>query len=480
MPLGQVLLGRPSCRAGRFFSVLLVGLLLGLGTGQRLARADFDDALRAYERGDDAGARRELRPLLAADNPAAAWLAGRMAEAGRSGTGPDPAEAAKWYRRAADGGSVPAMLALAVLNLEGRGLPQSDIRAGDWLKKAAGRGSAQALLLLGAMRLEGRLGPASDGPGYLRRAVAAGSTEAAVLLGELYLAGRLVPRDPAEAYRLALAAEGKGRLDGALAARHGRLQAQAASELPPATAQAIRARAGADGRGGAGGRSGDGGQDGKTPEPQAPSLRTGTGFVVSRLGHVVTNAHVADGCKSLTAMVDGRPVAASLSRVDATHDLALVRLAVAPAKVLTLREGRELSPGTPVFAAGYPGEAARTGRLRITSGRTRELASGVGPPGDLAVSAEVLPGNSGGPLLDAGGRVAGVVRARRDSAAVRARVGEGLADVGFAVPLATLKAFLSRGQVPFVAAPSSRTLSIIDLESELGGAVLPLFCRPGR
>ncbi|HML56487.1 MAG TPA: hypothetical protein PKC79_20515, partial [Solidesulfovibrio magneticus] len=79
-----------------------------------------------------------------------------------------------------------------------------------------------------------------------------------------------------------------------------------------------------------------------------------------------------------------------------------------------------------------------------------------------------------------GGRVAGVVRARRDGAAVRARVGEGLADVGFAVPLASLKAFLSRGQVPFVAAPSSGERNVIDVERDLVGAVLPLFCRPVR
>ena len=459
--------GPPSGRSRAVAAGLLgLGLLLLGGAGP--ARADFDDALRAFERGDDARARQELRPLLATDNPAAFWLAGRMAEAGRNGGPPDAAEAAKWYRRAADGGNVPAMLSLAVLHLEGRGVPQSDTRAGEWLRKAAGRGSAQALLLTGAMRLEGRLGPVSDGPGYLRKAMAAGSGEAAVLLGELYLAGKVVPRDPAEAYRLALFAESKGKLGEPFASRLGRLSAQAASDLPPAQAQAIRSR--------------PGGRDVSPRQEDNPAerLRTGTGFVVSRLGHVVTNAHVAEGCKSLVAMVDGKPVAASLLRLDPEHDLALVRLAVAPDKVLTLREGRELSPGTPVFAAGFPGEAARTGQMRVTSGRTRELASGMGPAGDLAVSATVLPGNSGGPLLDAGGRVAGVVRARRDGAAVRARVSEGLADVGFAVPLASLKAFLSRGQVPFVAAPSSGERSIVDVERDLSGAVLPLFCRPGR
>ena len=461
MPGTAVLWRRLGQGAGRL--IVAAGLILCPGS----ALADFDEALKAYEGGHDAAALRELKPLLAAGNPSAAWLLERMVETGRGGGPADAAEAARLYRKAAEGGNLPGMLALAELHRRGQGVPQSDARAGDWLKKAAAKGSSRALLLLGTMRLDGRLGPAADAPGYLRRAVAAGSGEAAVVLGELYLTGRIVARDPGQAYRLALAAEAAGAAQGAMRQRLAVLTAAAQKDLPPATAQSIRA--------------------GQTPakppaapQPPAGQVRTGTGFVVSRLGHVLTNAHVATGCGRIEAMVDGRLVAGTVTRIDPTHDLALLKLAVAPSKVVSLREGTAVPPGTAVFAAGYPGDRARTGQLRITSGRTRELAAGVGSPGDVAVSAEVLPSNSGGPLLDAGGRVAGVVRARRDTEAVRARVGEGLAEVGFAVPLGTVKAFLARGQVPVMTAPSGRSLDAAALQEELAGVVLPLFCRPDR
>ncbi|KHK03504.1 tetratricopeptide repeat-containing serine protease family protein [Desulfovibrio sp. TomC] len=457
--------------AGRFSrrfvqAVCGLGLMLGLGCWPGIVRADFDAALKAYEGGDDAAALRELKPLLSSGNPSAAWLMGCMVEGGR-GVSADAALAARWYRKAAEAGNVPAMLSLADLHLRGQGVPQSDARAGDWLKKAAAKGSSRALLALGLLRLDGRLGPASDAPAYLRRAVAAGSGEAAVVLGELYLAGRIVPRDPGQAYRLALTAETAGAGRGPMQSRLAALTAAAQKELPPATAQSLRA----------------GSDKAKTPSPpQSPpgQVRTGTGFVVSRLGHVLTNAHVASGCARIVAMVDGQAVGATVSRLDVAHDLALLKLAVAPSRVLSFREGSTVPPEVAVYAAGYPGERARTGEMRITSGHTRELAAGVGISGEVAISAEVLPGNSGGPLLDASGRVAGVVRARRDSEAVREQVGGGMADMGFAVPLAEVKAFLSRGQVPILTAPSGRTLDTAGLAQELSGTVLPLFCRPGR
>lgn len=430
------------------------------------ARADYDAALRAYSRGDDAAALRELTPLVRAGSPSALYLLGVMRENGRGGPR-DAAEAAKLYRRAADGGNVPALTALAVLTLRGEGVPQSEARAGNLLSRAADKGSARALYLLGRMRLDNRGGPAVDAPRYLRRAVKAGSAEAAAELAELLLAGRLVGRDPAEAYRLILAAKTEGPDEAALRVRLDSLAAAARKQLDPTVALSIAAKAG---RGDAAARSA------KAPEPG--QLRTGTGFVVSRLGHVLTCAHVVDGCGRLAALVDGKPMVARLSRLDREHDLALLVLPVPPSRSLAFREGQELPEGQEVHAVGYPGRAAQTGQARLTSGRTRVLAAQAGPSGDQAVTAVVLPGNSGGPLLDASGHVAGVVTARRDTDRTRAELGDAPAEMGFVVPLAQVKAFLARGQVPTTSAPAGRVLDAAALSATISGTVLPLYCLP--
>ncbi|MEL7639328.1 MAG: tetratricopeptide repeat-containing serine protease family protein [Solidesulfovibrio sp.] len=450
--------------SGLAWPTLVLAALLGAWPGG--ARADFDEALKAYGRGDDAAALRELAPLVRAGSPSALCLLGAMREAGRGGPR-DAAEAARLYRRAADGGNVPALVALAELTLRGDGLPQSDARAGELLSRAAQKGSARALYLLGAMRLDNRGGPAADAPRYLRRAVAAGSAQAALTLGELLLAGRLVPRDPAEAYRLALEAKPAGPGEAALRPRLDALAEAARKQLDPTVALAVAAKAGKTA-----------GPDRPPKDAAADRLATGTGFVVSRLGHVLTCAHVVEGCGRIVARVGGKGLVAGLVRVDRQNDLALLVLTPAPPRALTFREGEAVAAGEPVFAAGYPGRAAISGQLRITAGRTRTLAEEAGPRGGQAITADVLPGNSGGPLLDASGHVAGVVSARRDTARAREHLGDAPAEMGFVVPLATVKAFLSRGQTPTTSAPAGRRLDGAALDATASETVLPLFCLP--
>ncbi len=432
------------------------------------ARADFDDALRAYERGDDATALRELKPLVAKGSPLAEFLLGVMREAGR-GDPKNPAEAATLYRKAADGGHVGAMVALGVLYLRGLGVAQSDFQADAFFRKAAAKGSAKALYLLGLMRLEKRGGSAADAPGLLRRAVKAGSAEAAATLGEMLLAGQGVPRDPAEAYRLALTGQSARDVDAATQARLAGLAQKAEKALDPTQALALRGRYKA-------GQAGAGSVPDKAPD--AGHMVTGTGFVVSRLGHVLTNAHVAGKCGRLEAVVDGKRTPATLLRLDPKNDLALAKLAVAPPRAAIFREGGDMPEGAAIFAVGYPGRTALTGQLTVATGQTRDLAAMAGPGQDQAVSALVRPGNSGGPLLDASGHVAGVIRAGRDKAAVAAVTGDAPADMGFAIELNVVKAFLSRGQVPYVTSPAGRTLDAAAITREAQGVVVPLFCLP--
>lgn len=432
--------------------------------------ADYDDALRAFEAGNDAVALRELRPLAARGSPAARFLLGVMHETGRGGPR-DVAAAAGLYRKAADAGNVAAMTALGRLYLKGEGVAQSDARAGDFFRKAAARGSAGALYLLGSMRLEGRGGPVADAPGYLRRAVQAGSPEAAALLGEMLVAGKGIGRDPAAAYRMALAALAGDRVAPATRSRLTTLAETARNALDPTVALRI-ARQGSAGTA----KKESGAQEHAPPEPGR--MLTGTGFVVSRVGHVLTNAHVAAQCGRIVTVAGGRRMAARLVRVDRENDLALLRLDVALPRALVFREGDVLPAGTVVHAAGYPGQAAATGQLRVTTGRTRELARDAGPRHAQAVTAVVRPGNSGGPLLDGSGHVAGVVKARRDTTAVLRQTGETPAAMGFVVPLAVVKAFLARGQVPIVVAPSGSERDIGTLMTSLSDTVLPLFCLP--
>lgn len=139
----------------------------------------------------------------------------------------------------------------------------------------------------------------------------------------------------------------------------------------------------------------------------------GTAFVVGAGGLVLTCAHVLGDAKDATVTLDGRRYSADVVKADKAADLALLKLREplpAGAPVLSFRGSAKLAAmGEEVYTIGYPlsrllGSGARMSRGLVSA------ANGLrDDPKQLQVSAEIHPGNSGGPLLDREGQVIGVV-----------------------------------------------------------------------
>lgn len=136
---------------------------------------------------------------------------------------------------------------------------------------------------------------------------------------------------------------------------------------------------------------------------------TGTGFLVDERT-VVTAAHTVEGAVAVSVQVAGDPVSARVTALDTTLDVAVLRLGTdATGAVLSFAPtGPEF--GDDVAALGYPDGGA----LRMTEGTVLDPDTSVLIEGDrqyglVATDAATRPGNSGGPLLDAHGDVAGMV-----------------------------------------------------------------------
>lgn len=152
---------------------------------------------------------------------------------------------------------------------------------------------------------------------------------------------------------------------------------------------------------------------------------SGTGFFVTRDGHVVTSAHVLRQCREVTVQGAVKPARAKVIATDAANDLALLQAEAMPSGAARIRDGGvALERGERVVVVGYPGDSALSGKV-VT--RDAELMNDRGPLGDtrwIEFSHVVEQGNSGGPLLDGAGAVLGVIAAkahvyRRNSAAAR-------------------------------------------------------------
>jgi S1-C subfamily serine protease len=168
------------------------------------------------------------------------------------------------------------------------------------------------------------------------------------------------------------------------------------------------------------------------PLPDAPLQQgTGSGFVMSRDGRIITNAHVVDGATKVTVtLTDGRTFAGKVVGVDRVTDVAAVKIDAADLPTVTLGSTSELIPGQWAIAIGNPLGLDNTVTAGIISalGRT---SSEVGIPDKrvqfIQTDAAINPGNSGGPLLNDLGEVIGMNTAiRRDA--------QGL---GFAIPVET-------------------------------------------
>jgi serine protease Do len=144
------------------------------------------------------------------------------------------------------------------------------------------------------------------------------------------------------------------------------------------------------------------------PKQHGVQHAQGSGFLISADGLVLTNAHVVDGAKEVTVKLsDHREYKAKVLGADKSSDIAVLKIDGHDLQSVTLGNSDQLGVGDYVLAIGQPFGLEETATAGIVSAKGRSL------PGDgyvpfIQTDAAVNPGNSGGPLFDAGGTVVGI------------------------------------------------------------------------
>jgi putative serine protease PepD len=168
----------------------------------------------------------------------------------------------------------------------------------------------------------------------------------------------------------------------------------------------------------------------------------GSGFVYDADGHVVTNQHVVDGATSLTVTLwNGKTYDAQVVGTDASTDLAVLKIDAPASELfpLALGDWSKVSVGDAVVAIGSPYGLDETVTSGIVSALHREMQSpnGFAIDNSIQTDAAINHGNSGGPLLDAHGKVIGV------NAQIESDSG-GNDGVGFAIPANTVRSIAAQ------------------------------------
>ncbi|MFQ5731374.1 MAG: S1C family serine protease [Planctomycetaceae bacterium] len=159
---------------------------------------------------------------------------------------------------------------------------------------------------------------------------------------------------------------------------------------------------------------------------------SGSGCILDKTGHVLTNYHVIEDARSAgVTLHNGKTYEASMVGADPINDLAVLKIA-APREYLvpvSMGDSSKLRVGMRVFAIGNPFGLERSMATGVISSLNRSLKVRAGRTirSIIQIDAAVNPGNSGGPLLDTHGRVIGI------NTAIATRTGQN-AGVGFAIP----------------------------------------------
>ena len=173
---------------------------------------------------------------------------------------------------------------------------------------------------------------------------------------------------------------------------------------------------------------------------QTQTASSGSGFIITEDGYVVTNYHVVSGASSVeVTLYNGDTYDATVIGGDSDYDVAVLKINASGLQPVTLGESADVNVGDSVLAIGNPlGELTFSMSQGIVSSCDRAINVDGTPFNMIQVDCSINPGNSGGPLVNLYGEVVGIVSAKYST--YSSTTVEGL---GFAIPISDVRSIIT-------------------------------------
>jgi S1-C subfamily serine protease len=250
----------------------------------------------------------------------------------------------------------------------------------------------------------------------------------------------------------------------------------------------------------------------KKPEPRTaskkrPSPKTstsGSGFFVSKLGHIVTNQHVVNSCSTVTVGDNANSqVKAEVVGSDRRNDLALLKISstemasaetkslirklssgltqnldlkVVPLSSNGLLRSDDVELGEGLLVAGYPYGEVFSNTIKVTKGIVSAIRGIGDDTGQFQLDAAVQPGNSGGPIYDENGNIVGVVVAQLDKLKMAKTIGSMPENVNFGIKASTVRQFLTSSGLPTKWSSRAKSMSTKELAKIARNQTVMVVC----
>lgn len=220
------------------------------------------------------------------------------------------------------------------------------------------------------------------------------------------------------------------------------------------------------------------------PDRRGPGEAKGSGAILDKEGHIVTNNHVVSGAKQIQVTLDNGDIySAKVVGTDSTTDLAVIKLDNPPKDLtpITFANSDSLTPGEPVMAIGNPLGYDGTVTTGIVSALNRPVTvmdeenNNAIVTNAVQIDAAINPGNSGGPTFNAAGKVIGINSSIASTASSTQTAGS--IGIGFAIPANLVKRvsdeIIKNGKVEHVALGVTIQSATVEADGVTrGGAVV--------
>lgn len=214
---------------------------------------------------------------------------------------------------------------------------------------------------------------------------------------------------------------------------------------------------------------------------QSYQVMSGTGFIVSSSGHIITNHHVINGCKEVELQGALPRTTAKVVAVDEQYDLALLKTQSRVRRIATIRhpDASRIRMHEELLVMGYPLDSYVKGEYKVAESRVVGLKGPTDEPHWIQFADAAQQGNSGGPLLDASGNVAGVIVGKTELYQRRGVNGRpqlvSKSDVAIALPV--LMRFLDKHYVAYRFRGSHSTMLSARVEDAAKAYIVNILCK---
>jgi serine protease Do len=232
------------------------------------------------------------------------------------------------------------------------------------------------------------------------------------------------------------------------------------------------------------------------PKPSSKSATSGSGFFVSKKGHVITNQHVVSNCKTVTIGDNSKKqVTADILETDRRNDLALLKISslkmasvetkslikklgitVVPLASDGLMRSEDVELGEDVLVSGYPYGEIFSNSIKVTKGIVSANRGLGDDTGQFQIDAAVQPGNSGGPIYDENGNIVGVVVAQLNKRKFEKMVGSMPENVNFGIKASTVRQFLNASGLPTKWSKRSKRMNTRELAKIAKNQTVMVMC----